>query len=1178
MKRLFNYIIIFVLSFIFAALRAGAIPEACDSKINTETYYNESGWDTYVYVCNSQFTGRYAFSTCDEDRQAAKDYCEGTYSQSQYKGSYQTAETGECSEEKIESCFKCTVECYKPNGNYYECTASDSYSYTTGTGANKKYYCPSYSWQAAEPITYSNDTDPLGPEDKGTYVEKVKNDKCGSYQSRNAKCEDQYRAKVPIYRCVNPPKKYHVKNMREAKYTVKTKYGTTIPAYCINPDDNAPETLTGNNSMSYDIDATACASSFATTDCGYANILIEGYYRGTLKGNSNYTYAVIGDAMRLWGAHWGAGGYADTGIADEDDTTISDPNKWLKFVPKEDGTYLNVFKETVSAVMEQELYRPSTDDIYDVKTDFDANMNLSQIACSSSRMGLFCGQGGSQKGYLYAIALYVNTVQGNKYMQQHLNEINAHLYGDDIFINNNPEGAVVDIVDERTVRITYPLKEGVEISCDMLDESTANDAGCEMEQKIVIKTATGQIVEEFDSYDFCDKNYCYVDIEVVPGKVTCDVLEGVDIKVKRIKKCGSDSVKKYVSCGSTDDQIMFSFEPDPNCGDEPTFERVPWVDINCNGCPDEPSATTPNCDLEDTSGDYVSREVSDPSLNCILHKNLASANSTNSSRRAYYDYSEMFGVNTNFCKVYCSDKVTYYMEGRKDVYNALQLKYDIESKVFPSRPESEKSSHALTSIIKVQRDCVSEIYYDKINFSVMDQVGKDYGLSGDVTDWKQLYQLLKEKSSSENNRKEVLNQLIYDLYACNFYSDSQISSKTNNKIKKPKDSKNPLSIANTILTNTKNYCNNNDCVTGKIKYEGGAEYISSSDPRYTGLNWVDPALSTEESVYNGLNLRYCSEGSCFRGAVNGSYKEDYSAAGSSKFGDTVNFGGSNISVPTNDYAIFTYTVEADLYNSTRYQVEPYSGKVKVVEGNTFDDTLQTLNKYLYPVNKSVNGICDKYGNDKYMCDVNYDISVPIITRYNSLLNAEKDQIGTIAFRRNFNSYNDLISKLQSTSSRIYSCAYVVKTDGEADKGFVFRNIDLNNPVPVERDGTKLDNSNWDVNNPNDPEYSTFISGVINEIKTSGQEELYATDEYLEYSYELTPDAIRSIRSHNTNTEYFEDVIPGSCTMSDGKNFNCRSSFLEDLHAGRFGVTLKKTDGKSKYNVCKDNPSEEGCIE
>ena len=54
-------------------------------------------------------------------------------------------------------------------------------------------------------------------------------------------------------------------------------------------------------------------------------------------------------------------------------------------------------------------------------------------------------------------------------------------------------------------------------------------------------------------------------------------------------------------------------------------------------------------------------------------------------------------------------------ENTKQLNIRLQLKYDIESKVFPTRAESNRSDHALTSIVKVKRDCVSEIYYDKIN-------------------------------------------------------------------------------------------------------------------------------------------------------------------------------------------------------------------------------------------------------------------------------------------------------------------------------------------------------------------------------------------------------------------------------------------------------------------------------
>ena len=64
--------------------------------------------------------------------------------------------------------------------------------------------------------------------------------------------------------------------------------------------------------------------------------------------------------------------------------------------------------------------------------------------------------------------------------------------------------------------------------------------------------------------------------------------------------------------------------------------------------------------------------------NFILTNIVSLTEQTNQNGKRYYDYSNMFGVNTNICKVYCSDKVTYYMAPKKDVYSGLQLKYDIE--------------------------------------------------------------------------------------------------------------------------------------------------------------------------------------------------------------------------------------------------------------------------------------------------------------------------------------------------------------------------------------------------------------------------------------------------------------------------------------------------------------------
>ena len=74
-------------------------------------------------------------------------------------------------------------------------------------------------------------------------------------------------------------------------------------------------------------------------------------------------------------------------------------------------------------------------------------------------------------------------------------------------------------------------------------------------------------------------------------------------------------------------------------------------------------------------------------------------------------------------------------------------------------------------------------------------------------------------------------------------------------------------------------------------------------------------------------------------------------------------------------------------------------------------------------------------------------------------------------------------------------------------------VDLNNPVPVERNGT-----NWD-DNGNDA-YAKYVGEVIQEIKNSGANNLYANDYYLEYSYELTPQSIDNIRRYNQDSNHY----------------------------------------------------------
>ena len=72
-----------------------------------------------------------------------------------------------------------------------------------------------------------------------------------------------------------------------------------------------------------------------------------------------------------------------------------------------------------------------------------------------------------------------------------------------------------------------------------------------------------------------------------------------------------------------------------------------------------------------------------------------------------------FNVNTNICKIYCSDSVDYYLPARGDVNGSLQLKYDIESWVFNERSINELSRlHYLAIFIKSARLIIKKLYKD----------------------------------------------------------------------------------------------------------------------------------------------------------------------------------------------------------------------------------------------------------------------------------------------------------------------------------------------------------------------------------------------------------------------------------------------------------------------------------
>ena len=1184
MKKFLKFILILFVSFSFIN-SVGAIPSACDGKvINADTYYHPYGYQARVKICQLANCREDGDTGCQfSDTGTAQKWCEREYTSAGYKGSYHTVRTGKCSTEKIFKCTTCSASGCPEACEIPGCvkTATNDCIGTCYTGTDKL----DLNKASLEKLT-----DAEVEAQVQAFLEKNAN-------CRVASC-DPYTYKVVYNTCDCVVKDDYVTDttLYQAKFSTKGESGEDIPVYCV-----SPALANAGSSNVYTIDATHCESSNSTKDCGYANIMIEGYYRNKILNIDSYDYAVISDAMHLWGAYIGQDGYRETGIADEDGRTIDDENDWLRFVPESDDTYKNVFKGTLEELFKNVYFEsihggsnysvynvvdPDTGDTYNIPEQ----NRLRLISATCSKTAMLCG---TSTKYIKALYLFVNTVQGNPKMQEHLDEINKVESGvtDDI-IHNDPVSAGVTVMGE-TIRITFNLRKGVEIYCNSKDIDEAKRLGCKIEQDIIIKDSTGKeiVIENIQGYDYCIKNTCFIDlVEYSDDILLCDQIEKVTIKTQHYKTCGEESVKKYVSCGSpTTTQLMFSFEPDYKCKEGSSEEKIIEVVPQCNLCDEGVKYSNSTCS-KDEKQDYVVNTTSDPSLNCILHKS-SSVNENNQNGKAYYDYSSLFNVNTNFCRVYCSDKVTYYLAPKQTVNSSLQLKYDIERFVYPTR--ENLNSNALTSIVMVKRDCVSNIYYNNI-FDFNKDWKAAYGIDKNVNNWNELYDELLILSSKENDRVDVLNQVIYDLYNCNFFEEKYItgnSSLNGGIIQRPKDSINAYSKALELLNNTNEYCDGIDCVTGKIKYEGGAEYITAKDNNIyrTGADYEDPVLSTSEVVSSLLDVKYCSNDKCFRGITDsGKYEEDYDEAGVYETA-TVQFGNKGeVVIPDNDYAIFSYSVEADLFNSTLYQVEEYTGKVQVVNDTNYNSKYLDLNKNTYPVSSYAKQLCSLNPDGTSSCDVDYKFSVPLIVDYNKNKTSSSK---VIAFYRKF-SNDDLIDTL---SEHDYICQYDVSDpvpDGGSDKvGFAFKNIDISDPFPTGM--TDRPNSNWSwvlkkcndkdketnykycdyyekdgslIPKPEVEKYKNYIKTIVSEIEESGKNHLYATDEYKEYSYKITNESIEAIREDNKINGYFTKPYNCEIDSENGIYLNCNSEFLDRLHSSDnpFSVEVIKDDGISDY--------------
>lgn len=1235
---------------------------------------HNTGWNTYAYKCvveggsctkvNTECSFDSATVATWQCYKSIASTCNYTYSG--LKG-YSWSSSGPCT-------TRVPVPCEEPPAILCkaDCSVSKCYNwvdpgaYCSGSTGGSQTLCEANGGTWYDPPGYdarnNSYKETCGGGSTDTVTEAECKAKLDDYDcDTEPTCELFYRSEYMTCtpgQCNRVP--FEVKGAHDFVYAVNTgSGGPHVTAYCANPSHNP---LIEQSAWSKEINILNCAASDSSLDCGVANIMSEAYYRNQKVDGNKYNNHVVSLAIRLWYAYKEQSGFNSMGIAEEDSTTINSMDDFLAYIPGPDGKFPNVYKKTLDGIRRQ-LFFSSFSSITGNDYDFTGLeiSDLHGISCSSNNMGVYCnGSGSNGSTYTYAAYLFINTVQGNPYMKEHflsvLGGTSEDLEGEELVseiskIYNDPIYYQVTLSpDGKTAIVNYELRETVNISCNEL-----NIEGCDTpDQTLIFKDLNGDVIDSvlIEKYDYCDKNYCRAEVELTYPIVECGKVSQTELKFKGKKECGSSAIRKYIPCAGLDDyQIMYSFE-NLGCSNNITEEDktltstlecegeckqetdIDLMEFNCSNIYDYDANKYNGGNMRTSGSGYYTKEsdvdpmkykkvpvkykfnnkylnytISDPSLTCILNKNSAS--------KDYYDYSTYFGVNTNFCRVYCSDSVEYYLPPRTEISNSLQLLYDVV-------PGKKYDGNYLISNVKTRRNCVSKINYDDFSFSGKTiKWNEAYGLDESIVilNWKNLYDAVYDLSKTQGDKKDFLHNLVYDLYNCNFFTDAQI--KNAGVIKPESAGKNSREYVSEYLNRTTSYCNGNNCTSGETKFQGGAEYIDHIDEiTHVGGNYVKtghPNLSNHSSVKNSVTFKYCEYNTdkCFAKDEDAENpfedKFDEKAKSSSYMSNIA--GLSGVQIPVNDYVIFSYEVDGVVYNDTSYQVEPQTGKVQVYNPehkekynknaeNTFpisyySDALCQERQVNYDINKD--GNVNSKDKQRY-CKIDVNVYNHIYTTYNTSLEKNLDANVNAFYRKNTD--DAFIQTIKKSSN--YTCEFTMAAEKE-QLGFVFRNIELSSPVPTSngtRENTPFENSNWDVSavyclewedydnkkckeGKLDKTYNNHLKDVIDQIKTSS-EDLYGRNKYLEYSFILDDDSIRNIRNYNdTNKNYasIEVIDEGTgeikdslvnCKKKNGKYFECESDFLDQLNS--LEVKVIKDDGLSLFTYCKNNPSGEGCID
>ena len=1184
MNKLFKVLTFVFFAFIFACTVDALITdEACNINV-TKNGINSAQFDVNMPICQintnkyTYFTATSGYSSYSGAYGSGLNYTEVEYDAESADGKSFKHESGTvpvCNDSKryVTAHASCTVTEETNYQTFYcalagytdaatcvnnGCTWSERRSTCTGTYN----YCPTgYAWDSSYTKCVKESAYNISERVTGNINAAQK---CSvANGGAHCKCDAvKYNLECPMYECDE-------KTVNVKACTPEFKDGNNY-VYCVNPGQN----FVGSYQADSDFNVRECTNSYANTDCGFANILIEGAY---FKDTSN---DAINLALRLWSYHTGLGGFEDTrktGIANVTGDSCDTATYFMSTETNSEGQRVrpNVYKNTYEYIM-----RTNKNEFFDyAKTIIDENNYLPkyvtnhheskkvsltgdtfpEISClkngsaDSGKIGVACG---SKRTYRVAFELFFNTLLGNKYMMDHLDalykEETVEIHSTGATVTQEGEKVWV-LVEYNTEDFKEIFGEVEEISCDKNDPTYQKykdqiEPYC---QKKVIYLENGVEVSK-ERYDKCSlkSTACMI---LTKTKAKCSPVSGgqviTEIWVSEKPSSSGTSVRKLIPCGNNEDnQIMFEYVPDNTPGSHEERKETwnkRYVNYVCGGECNEydiRKEETNNCSTEMNKS--YSTTIKDPSLSCIV-------NMGNSDAKNYYDYSKEFGVNTNFCRIYCSDEAEYHVAGRTEALSGRYFEYDVRGDV--STDSGKLLSKELNSVITQKRTCVSEIFIKNLPLST--NWKKIYGLDDDENNrlmanptWSTLYTIIADKTKGTKYRNtefrtEVLNQLVYDLYNCNLYD---LTKKNMDEIGiwKPGDYK--IDYAKKLID--KAFNESNDYGIAKksdnkdtISFDGGAtvvNYLDSNDGDPRGTLGKEIPVESKSIIQgygftknaSGKYIKYCSNGEtadsrCLQ-YVSG--KEDYSyTKGFSYKSETRET--SKYTYPINNYALFEVKTEIGFYNGDIYQTFENTGNITI---NTEHKDMITLKPYVYALSKYAYNECD--GGE---CRVTQTINLSPFFR------AKKTDDYQTAIK-----------------NRTFTCSVKVYPMSGDDPGvsMKYRNADPNALFPYELD----EDTNWKTSAGIKAQEE--IESTANMIETS--------DELIDYRITLSPEQIKAVKAYNEQEKgnYINEKVYCSEKNIDlpteDKYLGCTSNFLNRLReSDELGtISPEYNDGISKY--------------